>query len=366
MILLRRLIVALLALVVTGFVGWRVLAPASVLATASGALPVAVQRSPGVTGKTAGAPLIVDDQIRVFAAKRQVRADAPVDAKTSYTPRWSYRRWPEQLAGVVAAGATVVTRWSDGKLVALDARTGKIAWQSAGPPAGFYDGLRDGASTVWAPSGLATSGTEVLVSGVAFDASGAQRWSVPGCPTGFTTAAGRYVCPGQVYDVATGQAVTGWPTGPLTPLGCGVASSACQAVQDAAGQKWLTTMPVPVRMPAGITTVAAGVPLRVTGPTVTAAGWQWTDPAGGEVQVLGGSAGKIYLLTATRQLITVDAASGAVRATFPLAVGTESVKWSPGRWQVTGSYVAVERLDDPDPSSVHHYFTVETVVIAAT
>jgi hypothetical protein len=47
-------------------------------------------------------------------------------------------------------------------------------------------------------------------------------------------------------------------------------------------------------------------------------------------------------------------------------VGTKSVRWSPGRWQVTGSYVAVERLDDPDPASVHHYFTVETVVIAAT
>jgi len=32
---------------------------------------------------------------------------------------------------------------------------------------------------------------------------------------------------------------------------------------------------------------------------------------------------------------------------------------------VADGYVAVERLDDPDPSSVHHYFTVETVIIAA-
>ena len=104
----------------------------------------------------------------------------------------------------------------------------------------------------------------------------------------------------------------------------------------------------------------------MTGPTVAAAGWRWTDRSGAPVQVLGGDKGKVYLLTAVRRLVIVDAATGVARASFALAVGTETTNWTPGSWQTTDSHVAVERLDDPDPASVHHYFTVETVVIAAT
>jgi outer membrane protein assembly factor BamB len=73
----------------------------------------------------------------------------------------------------------------------------------------------------------------------------------------------------------------------------------------------------------------------------------------------------VYLLTSARELVTVDAATGAVRSAFPLAAGTEKTEWTPGLWQIADGYVAVERLDDPDPRSVHHYFTVATVVIAA-
>jgi hypothetical protein len=54
-----------------------------------------------------------------------------------------------------------------------------------------------------------------------------------------------------------------------------------------------------------------------------------------------------------------------VRSAFALAVGTEKTTWTPGLWQIADGYVAVERLDDPAPASVHHYFTVETVIIAA-
>jgi outer membrane protein assembly factor BamB len=361
----RRLIAAILAVVATVLVCWRVLAPAEVLAPVTGVIPVASVHTPGVTGKTAGAPLIVADRIRVFAAKRQIRADAPVDETTSFTPKWSYRRWPQQLSGVVAIGPTVVSRWSDGKLVAIDGLTGKIVWQAAGPPAGSYQGGRDGASTVWAPPGLLTAGTRVLVAGggqvVAFDASGAQLWSAPACADGFTTTGGQYVCPTGAYDVATGHVVAGWPTGMTTPLGCATARSECEGAPG-----WLTTTAAPRRMPAQDTSVAAGVPLRVAGPSVAATSWSWTDPAGGVVQVLGGAAGKIYLLTGARRLVIVDAATGAVRGSFKLAVGGEGVDWSPGLWQVTGSYVAVERIDDPNPDSVDHYFTFETAIIAAT
>jgi hypothetical protein len=368
----RRFIAALLALAAAAFVVWRVLKPAEVLATASSPYPSAHAHRPGVTGKTAGAPLIVDGRIRVFAAARQVRADAPVYAKTSRTPRWSFRRWPEQLNGVVAVGTTVVSRWSDGELVAIDGRSGRIAWRATGPPAGPYAGLRTGASTVWAPTGLFTAGTTVLVAGggqvVAF-AAGVRRWQIAACPDGFTTAGGQYVCPTGAYDVGSGTAAPSWPAGPFTALGCDIADSQCEGVRDASGHGWLTTAGVPQRTPAldaPGSTVAAGVPLTVTGPRVTAPGWHWTDPAGGRIQVLGGAKGKVYLLTAGRRLVTVDAATGVAKSSFALAVGPENTKWRPGRWQTTGSYVAVERLNDPNPASVHHYFTVDTVVIAAT
>jgi hypothetical protein len=48
-----------------------------------------------------------------------------------------------------------------------------------------------------------------------------------------------------------------------------------------------------------------------------------------------------------------------------MAVGGEKTTWSPGGWQVTDGYVAIERIDDPGPSSVHHLFTVEAVIIVA-
>ena len=224
---------------------------------------------------------------------------------------------------------------------------------------------------MWAPAGLFTAGRTVLVAGggqvVAFE-EGRRRWSTTACGDGFTTAAGQYLCPAGGYDVATGSAVPSLPAGPFTALGCGVARSGCEGFRDASGQGWLATTGTPRRTPAldkPETTVAAGLPLTVNGPTITSTRWQWTDPSGGAVQVLGGAGDKIYLLTADRRLVTVNALTGTATA-FVLAVGTEATDWTPGGWQVTDSFVAVERLDDPDPSSVHHYFTVESVVIAAT
>jgi outer membrane protein assembly factor BamB len=378
--LARRLLAALVALAAAGaagLVGWRVLKPAEVLATAADPYPAPAVRAPGVTGRTAGAPLIVDGRIRVFAAKRQVRADAPVDARTSYTPRWSYRRWPEQLAGVVAVGSTVVSRWSDGKLVAIDGRTGKIAWRADGPAAGSYTGARTGAATVWAPPGLFTAGTTILAAGArrlaAYDAvDGRVRWragTATDCTsTGFATAGGEFACGTAGYDAATGAPLPGFPAAPATPLGCDVARSGCGGARDASGRGWLTTAARPGRAPAldaPGTTVAAGLALSVSGPTVSAARWHRTDPGGGPVQVLGGGNGRICLLTADRRLVILNAGDGTTESSFPLAVGTERTDWIPGRWQVTDGWVAVERLDDPDPASVHHYFTVETVVIAA-
>ncbi len=116
-----------------GIIAYRVLAPAEVSTPARDDYPARSMPDPGVTGRLPVAPLIVDGRLRVYAAPRQVYADQPVDSRSRRTPYWSFRRWPASLDAVVASGTTVVSRWSDGQLVAIDARTGRVAWRAAGP-----------------------------------------------------------------------------------------------------------------------------------------------------------------------------------------------------------------------------------------
>jgi PQQ-like domain len=338
---------------------WRVLGPAEVLYPATGPWPSPAAHAPGVTGRTAQAPLIVDGRVRVFAAKREVRADAPVDAKTTYTPSWSFRRWPQQLAGVVAVGRTVLTRWSDGDLIALDGLTGRIAWRAAGPPAPAFAGHQTGAATVWAPPGLRVAGGSVLVTGgsrvLAYAAStGARLWAITGCADGFTTMGGAYVCPTVAFSTATGAAIPSWPAGPSSPIACDVAASNCQGLRDATGRGW-STRAAPRRLPA------------LDPPAATlVAGAVFTPPPG--ARVLGATPGRAVILTATRHLQEIDLATGVPTADFPLQVGTEKLTWTPGLFQATDDYVAIERLTTGGPSNTdapNHYFTQETVILAA-
>ncbi len=361
-VVLLRSLAALVLTAAAGLIGWRVLAPAEVVAAATTPYPSPSAHNPQVTGRTNMAPLIVDGQIRVYAARRQVRADGPVDAKSVNTARWSLRRWPDQVSGVVAAGTTVISHWSDGALIATDGRSGTEVWRvdSAGAGPG-YDGHRTGASTVWAPAGLRVAGGSVLVVGggklSAYEvASGVRRWTadVPaGCVDGFTTVGGQYFCATGGYSVATGAELTPYPLGPFVPLACGVGFSECAGLRDKAGQGYLSSGPALNR------TVELDRPdsTVVDGKVVTV-------PAG--VQLLGVSKGRLVVLTAERHLQIV--AAGTVVADFPLAVGAERLTWKPGLWQVSDDYVAIERLtgDGPaDPSAPEHYFTVDTVIIAA-
>jgi len=378
---LRLLLRSLFALVVVAaavLIGWRVLGPAEVLATVKPPYPTAPVVWPHVIGRTPVAPLFVDDRVRVYAAKRQIRADAPANSDTVRTAIWSFRRWPEQLSAVVAAGRTVISRWSDGDLVAIDGATGKIVWRAPGPPASGYAGHRTGADTVWGPEDLRVSGSTVLVTAggqiFAYEVStGTRRWTSPtACHNGFTTAGGQVVCPTGAVDVATGSAVASFPAGPYTPVGCDVASSACAGLRDAAGHGWLTTGATPVRAPAldrPDATVAAGLVFYPSGAALIAA-----DPVTGAVrheypaaQVLGVSAGRVVLLTADRRLLAIDPRSGQTVTQYPMAFLTEKLTWDPGRWQVTDRFVAVERLaqDRPaDPDTPGYYFSVDTVILA--
>jgi outer membrane protein assembly factor BamB len=342
-----------------------------------------------VTGRLAVAPLIVDGRIRVYAAKRQLRADAPVDARTVYTPRWSFRRWPQQLAGVAAIGRTVISRWSDGALIALDGGTGKIVWRADGPAAPAYTGHRTGASTVWAPAGLHVAAGSVLVTGggklSAYDGrTGARRWQVdvpPACTDGFTTLGDRYVCPTGAFSAVDGGPVTSWPVGPYTPLGCTVAASGCAGLRDGAGQGWFVSSPSPRRasaldhpgstLAAGYVFYPADGGLRSTdsvvrsGPRSPSPVVERTYPAG---RILGTSRGNVLLLRPDHTILEFNPATGATRADFRLGVGTESTDWTLGQYAVTEGHLAIERLnpDGPtNPDAPDHYFTMDTVVVAA-
>jgi outer membrane protein assembly factor BamB len=323
-----RALLAVVLAAVAVVIGWRVLAPAEVLAPAAGPLPSPSTPGPGVTGKTVMAPLIVDGLVRVFAAKRQVRADAPVDGKTTYTARWSFRRWPQQLSGVAATGHTVVTRWSDGKLIAIDALTGKIAWRASGPPAPAFDGHRTGASTVWAPAGLHITPASVLVSEgsrlIAYAVStGARLWTAAtGCADGSVTVGGAYVCPTGALDIATGRPVASSPPGPFS---CAVPAPNCASARSS-----------------------------------------FAPPPGD--QLLGFWNGRAVVLTAGRHLQEINPTSGEATVDFPLSIGTEKLTWKPGLFSIAGGYVAIERLttNGPrDPDGPDHYFTPETVILAA-
>ncbi|MFB9358523.1 outer membrane protein assembly factor BamB family protein [Actinoplanes nipponensis] len=373
MIRLLRVVVPVVVLAASVLIGWRVLAPAEVLEPATGAYPVAVTLPPGTTGKTTMAPLIVDGRIRVYAGARLVKADGPVQAETMYTPLWSYRRWPQRLAGVVAVAATVVTRWSDGEVVALDGRTGEPVWRAAGPAAGSFTG-RTGSAAVWAPPGLHTAGTSVLIAGgrqltARAAADGTPRWAVtlpPGCGDGFVTAGGRYVCAAGAWDVLTGHPVRGWPNGPFSAVGCDVARSGCAGLRDGSGQGWLTGGRRPERAPrldAPDATAAGDLVLSPAGGAVTAfrAGrevWRWA----GAARVLGARAGRVVLLAADLRAVVLDAATGAQRAAFPLYVPDERVEpWQPDAWQLTDGFLAVQRLG-PDAGG---FYTTDPVVVAA-
>lgn len=343
-----RALLALVLLATTGVIVWRVFAPAEVLATSSSPYPEPVGRSPGVVGELADVPLIVDGRLRVYASTRQVKADDRIDGKVVYTPRWSLRRWPQQLNGVVAAATTVVTRWSDGQVVALDTVTGEIRWRRPGPVAGDFT---DAASVLFHPAGLHTSGSTVLVAGggrvLALDiGTGAMRWAGDCRNESFTTRGGQLVCGDQAFDVTTG-AGSSWAAGPYTALGCDPARSACRGVRDAAGRGWQTTGEAPV--PAtGLdepgSTALLDLALTTTTDRVAAAEissgaeqWEWTAP---EPRILGARQATLLALSGNRDIVSLDALTGDVLAQVPLPADLEITNW-----QVASGYVTLAGPD---------------------
>lgn len=404
---------AALVLAATAVVAYRVFAPTEVLTPARTSYPEPAAEPPGVLGTLTAAPLIVDGRLRVYATTRQVRAEQPVDAPTRRTPFWSYRRWPAQLVGVVASGTTVVSRWSDGELVALDAATGRIAWRAAGPVTDEeYAGRATGASTVYTPPGLHVASTAdgravLVVTGAAgrrgYDpASGRELWRDrldSRCGTDpFTTSTGQLVTvdrcaqPETVvfHDVATGASTGRWrPDGAgqtltVQPVGCRPGRSACPAMRtsgDAASRGWLfdpaagPNRPVPappLDQPEATLVDATAVTTQGTAVVGRAVGtgaqtWRWD--ADEPVRLLAVQPGRVHLRTGSGELVTLDAADGRERSRFPLTYGRDSTRWSAGYAYAADGYVAVERLAepvDPDADDRRYYLGIQPVIFAAT
>ncbi|MGC4852634.1 PQQ-binding-like beta-propeller repeat protein [Micromonospora sp. DT4] len=411
----RRLVLAvavLLAVAAVAVVVHRVLAPAEVSTPARGDYPATPQPAPGVVGRLPVAPLIVDGRLRVYAAHRQVYADRPVDGRHRTTPYWSYRRWPAGLTGVVASGSTVVSRWSDGRLVALDASTGRVQWRADGPVPVRSTAVvrRTGAATVWNPSGLFLTdlpdGRTVLTvtgdtqaSGVELS-SGRELWrtDLPGdCRSDIgTTATGQLIgldaCAGSAMiefrDAATGLVGGRWrpPGGPddlvVTPLGCRTGRSGCLALRtagpgDAGGRGWVLgsgePLAAPALDPAGVAVVgeqAVGVVDGVAvGRSVRSGAELWRHTGLGPARVLTTQPGRVHLLTEANDLVTLDPVSGRLLSRSTLNVGSDGTGWTPGAMWADAGYVAVERLREPvDPNGgdQRYYLTSEAVILAAT
>ncbi|MGI5146068.1 PQQ-binding-like beta-propeller repeat protein [Plantactinospora sp. CA-294935] len=415
------IVVAGLLLVGSAVIVHRVLAPAEVSTPARADYPAPATARPGVVGTLNAAPLIVDDRIRVYATTRQIWADRPVDAPTRRTPYWSYRRWPAQVAGLVAEGGTVVTRWSDGELVALDARTGTVRWRAAGPRPGHgYLGRRTGAATVYAPTGLHTArtstGRPVLVVGETADQrgidldSGRELWRLAAVPTcsdrgpdgeaaagagqGLITADGFFAvldgCAGSVevkfHDVATGTLAGRWrPDGSarleqVSPAGCTAGRSGCRALRTVSGgvtRGWLVEGTRPVPAPAldapeavlvGDVAVAPGG-TGLVGRSVRTGAELWRWSGAGQSRLIAAQPGRVHLRTAGGDLVTLDAATGVERSRFPFTYGRDSTTWSPGFAYAAGGFVAVERLAEPvDPAAGddRYYLAAQPVILAGT
>jgi outer membrane protein assembly factor BamB len=214
-----RLITATVAAAVVAVVGlavvaYRVFAPAETLTAPTVPYPtVAVITDERPFSELRAAPLVVEDRLRIYAETWRVWADAPVGERYESTPYWAFRRWPAQVLGVVTAqttaGPMVITQWSDGQIITIDARHGEIAWRSSAPvrPGRDYIGRRTGADTVYDPESLLTTriGTQTVVvvtgpgSAVAFDAAtGRMLWqrALPaGCEDDVFTGAGLVAVP---------------------------------------------------------------------------------------------------------------------------------------------------------------------------
>jgi outer membrane protein assembly factor BamB len=411
------------ALASSGVIVWRVLGPAEVVTKAVTPYPSqAATPEPGPLSSLVSSPLIVDDRLRVYAAQRQVQADDQPDARYEKSPFWSFRRWPEQVIGVVhpqTAGTSgvpvVVSSWSDGALIGLDARTGAVAWHVDAEVVGdeFPGRRRTGSAVVWTPEGLLTgmAGSRAVVVTAAsrvatYDAAtGAALWSADlggACGSGAFTIPEAVVVPNSCegttavlrFDLLTGDRteVSLGAAGTVLPLGCQVGASECGGLrltgQDRQVKAWVwregaepvaaVGLATPSAWLAGDTAIEA--PLgdtadtrALTGkdPVTGAVRWTWsrTGQDTTSAQVIAATSDHVLLLTRARTLITVASADGKeISRNSVLFENEPKHPYAVGPVYATGPYVAIERLS-PDAATAEtddqYYYSSRPVLLAA-
>lgn len=410
-------------LAAAGLIGYRVLAPAEMRSPARTPYPTRGPSATGVISELWRTPLIVDDRLRVFAGPRQVWADGPTASRTETTPYWSFRRWPQEVTGVVLVPGAVVSEWSDGVLVALDTGTGEVRWRTGPRPDGRagYAGRRTGAATVYAAPTLAVAGSVVVsldsAAARGYDtATGRQLWrhELGDCPGGGWSVPGGYAlaCADLVLlDPANGRELRRWrPPGAgdgwrAEPVACVVGRSDCRALrtQDSAGgrtQGWLvgeggavTAAPALASRTAWLAgdivvePAAAFVAGGSPGPTEVASelvarrvdtgepAWTWTPGGSADrspVTVVAAGPDVLYLITQERTLVGIDPASGRELARFTLDrwrnISATTPDWRPGHVYVKDRYLVVERLHpkgDPADDDDRYYYSLRTVLVTA-
>jgi outer membrane protein assembly factor BamB len=376
---------AAVALAATAVIGYRVFAPHETLTGPTVAYPgVEVITDERPYSELRAAPLVVEGRLRVYAEKWRVWSDAPVGERYESTPYWAYRRWPAQVVGVVTAqttsGPVVVTQWSDGEIVALDARRGSIAWRLNAPIAQgrHYDGRRTGASVVYTPRSLLTGRagqlTVLFVTGpgevrALNAATGVPLWRhqiTGGCEPAAWTGATLLILPDcggaglTMLSVVDGAERQRWvspdPATVAKPSVCELNRSECRLVTVGA-EHWL------VETTGALTEVPAlerGAQFsgdRVVYPTRTGVAarpltsetplWTWD----GKGSLFAANAIGVYLITQDRTVLGLSPATGHLEV-----VGCASSRPNEG-WQIGhvyptgGGYLALERTTNEPPTA---------------
>jgi outer membrane protein assembly factor BamB len=388
-------------LLVTAFAAVRVFAPADTLDRSRTPFPPPAAAQNRVYGELMDAPLVVDGRMRVYAARNRVWADGPVDMAAPASALWAFRRWPAQLVGVVADDHLVVSKWSDGELVAIDPDAGRISWRAdGGVDTTMYAGRRTGASTVYEPPGLYLApGTVVSARAggalTGFDsATGKVLWRKefndrPDCRTMFTTpgalvVADRCTQPSTVdlYAAATGDRIARLPVGPaVRPVGCRVGRQGCTGLVGAAGGWLFGRDGSATRAPAltgGDSWLAGNLVVHLDGGQLLAhdavtgePAWKWPGsralPDG--TRIVAAEPTLVHVVTPNDMLYNIETANGLERSGYAAHVAMVPKPWVPGHVYAADGYVAIERLlpgGRPDGKDSEYYYPFPTVLLTGS
>jgi outer membrane protein assembly factor BamB len=434
----RFVLTGLLVLVVVAAMAvtaYRTLKPAETVSRADKPVPSPEPIKSIQYGELPSAPLIVEGRLRVYTEQRRVFADTPVTAQRMMTPHWSYRRWPAEVVSIVevekpASGvglSVVITKWSDGEIVALDAEKGDIVWQAKIDPADgeSFNGRRTGAKTMWEPEDLFVSASAVdkqpvviatgknVVEGID-PVNGEIRWTrsfltEPGCRTNDWTGADTYFVKNtcakpatlEIYDAASGVLLNTWrPPGAsigtdnvtnwfIEPTSCQLGRSGCVMFKaaptgdvvtytDAASglgtitpAYWSlaadhTIKPEPIADKDTTVVVGDVIAQQMTGGYI----WAFSRTTGKRLwmsevngRLIGGDQRNVYLINNDYQLLVLNLETGAVTSSTELRIRPAD-RFVYSLYYLHAGYLAIERLQTTKESEIDdRYYFSQETVV---